>query len=96
MCVTPPLVAGAVLTVVFYRAGLGDRLPGLRLLLYGAAVMAGGALSIRVVPVMGVCFVGLGVAALAAPSTWGDWFMAGGFGLLHIIFGFVIAARCGG
>ena len=92
----PPLLAGAVLTAVFYRAGLTDRLPGMWLLLYGAGVMAGGTLSIRIVPVMGACFMTLGVAALVAPPQWGDGFMVGGFGIAHIAFGLIIAVRHGG
>ena len=92
----PPLLAGAVLTAVLYRAGLTERLPGMWLLLYGAGVMAGGTLSIKIVPVMAACFMALGMAALVAPPQWGDGFMVGGLGIAHIIFGFVIAVRHGG
>ena len=45
---------------------------------------------------MGGCFMATGVAALAAPAAWGDWFMAIGFGGLHILFGIIIARRHGG
>ncbi len=92
----PPLAAGAALTVVFARAGLVARLPGCWLLLYGTAVVTGGAFSVRVVPVMGLCLMALGAAAFAAPSAWGSWFMAAGFGVVHIGFGLVIARRHGG
>jgi hypothetical protein len=92
----PPLAAGMVLTPVFATMGLMARLPGCWLLLYGTAVATGGALSVRIVPLMGLCFMLLGVAAFAAPAAWGHWLMAAGFGGLHIVFGFVIARRHGG
>lgn len=92
----PPLIAGAVLTVVFITNGFIQRLPGCWLLLYGVAISTGGALSVRVVQVLGVLFMALGVAAFAAPAAWGDIFMAAGFGGLHIIFGVIIARSYGG
>ena len=92
----PPLVAGMVLTPVFALMGLAERLPGCWLLLYGTAVTTGGAFSVRIVPIMGLCFMALGAAAFAAPAAWGHWFMAAGFGGLQIGFGWVIARRYGG
>ena len=92
----PPLVAGAVLTPVFINSGLTTRLPGCWLLMYGVAISTGGALSVRVVQVLGLLFMALGAASFAAPAAWGDLFMAAGFGGLHIIFGFIIARNYGG
>ena len=92
----PPLVAGMVLTPVFSTMGLMARLPGCWLLLYGTAAATGGAFSVRIVPLMGLCFMALGVVAFAAPAEWGHWLMAAGFGGLHIGFGLVIARRYGG
>ena len=92
----PPVVAGIVLTPVFALAGLVTRLPGCWLLLYGTAVATGGAFSVKVVPLMGICFMALGVVAFAAPAAWGHWFMALGFGGLHIVFGLIIARNYGG
>lgn len=92
----PPLAAGAVLTAVFASNGLIARLPGCWLLLYGAAIIAGGTLSVRVVPIMGALFMVLGVTAFAAPAAYGDAFMALGFGGLHIVFGLIIARNYGG
>ena len=92
----PPLVAAAALTVALSLAGLHWMLPPVWLLLYGAAVLTGGAYSVRVVPVLGACFMALGVAASFSPPAWGDAYMAAGFGGLQLVFGVLIARRYGG
>jgi len=92
----PPLFAGAALTVVLWRVGAFAAVPGLWLMLYGAGVTAGGAFSVRVVPVMGICFLAVGATALFTPAAWSDVWMGAGFGGLHVVFGAVIARKYGG
>ena len=92
----PPILAGAVLTAVFYQSGLVRLLPGLWLLLYGTAVTTAGAHSVRVVPLLGLSFMCLGAVAFLAPPGWGNPLMALGFGGLQIGFGLLIARKYGG
>jgi hypothetical protein len=92
----PPFAAGAALTAAFATSGLIGRLPAYWLLLYGTAVTTGGAFSVRIVPLMGLGFMALGAIALACPPGWGHYFMAAGFGGLHIAFGLLIAKDYGG
>jgi len=92
----PPMVVGAVLTVVLYRAGLTHSLPGLWMILYGTGVITGGAFSVRIVPVMGLCFLVAGIAAAFMQFAWTHDVLALAFGGLHIGFGIPIARRHGG
>ncbi len=92
----PPLIAGGLLTVVLFRAGLSDAIPGVWLLLYGTGVITGGMFSVRAVPAMGLCFMALGAFALFSSPVWVNWFMAVGFGGLHLLFGAIIVRRYGG
>jgi hypothetical protein len=93
---TAPLAAGAALTAALVARGLFDALPGVWLVLFGTAVVAGGAVSVPVVRLMGGCFFALGVAAFLCPPGWGDALLAAGFGGLLAVFGAAIARRHGG
>ena len=96
LALLPTLLAAAPLSLALGRAGLPGLLPGLWLLLYGAGVVAGGAFSVRPVPVMGGGFMALGVVALFGPAPWADLFLGLGFGGLHVAFGAIIGRRHGG
>jgi hypothetical protein len=96
LSLSPPLLAGALLTAALFWRGELDPIPGMWLLLYGTGVVAGGAFSVKPVPVMGVCFMLAGTVALFSPPSWGNWFLMAGFGGLHIVFGLIIARRYGG
>ncbi len=90
----PPLAAGLLLTMVLPPAS--PVIPGIWLLLYGTGVVTGGASSVNVVPIMGLCFMAVGAAALLSPPSWGNSFLIGGFGGLQIAFGILIGRRYGG
>lgn len=93
---SPPMIAGGLLTIVLVQAGLINAIPGVWLLLYGTGVITGGMYSVKVVPIMGTCLMALGALALFSPPTYGNWFMAVGFGGLHVVFGAIIVRKYGG
>lgn len=91
-----PIAAGAALTYVLASAGVYGALPAVWLLLYGASFISSGAFSIPVVPVMGLCYMVLGLAACVVAPPAGNALLGLGFGGLHVVFGYVIARRYGG
>lgn len=91
-----PLIAGAALTFLLDHLGAWNAMPATWLLLYGASFVSSGAHSIRVVPVMGICFMLLGIGACFVSHAAGNALLGAGFGGLHIIFGLIIARSYGG
>jgi len=91
-----PLIAGAVLTYAVVVGGVLQPLPSIWLLLYGTAFVSSGAFSLRVIPVMGICFMLLGALAAFVPLAVGNLLLGAGFGGLHLIFGLIIARNYGG
>jgi hypothetical protein len=97
----PPLVAGIILTALFYFKSLFEFMPTVWLTLYGTAVVTGGAYSVKIVPIVGWLFVALGVVSVFVPASnenlyYGNFLMALGFGVLQIVFGLVVAKKHGG
>lgn len=92
----PPLFVGVVIVLGLWRYEYYYVMAPVCMLCYGAAVACGGAFSARVVPVMGWCFIALGTAAFILPSSYAQIMMGASFGLLHIIFGAIIARKYGG
>ena len=92
----PPTLAGAILTFALVQSGATSLIPGAWLLLHGVGVVAAGTFSVRVVPIMGFCFMALGGLALLVAPAAGDLLLATGFGGLHVVFGLHIARKHGG
>ena len=96
MSMAAPLVAGAALTGGLWLHNAWALMPSTWLLLYGAGVITGGAFSVAPMRILGVGFMALGLAAIATPPSWGNVWLALGFGGLQIGFGWFIARRHGG
>lgn len=92
----PPLIAGIAVTLGLLRYGHYELMVPVWVVLYGTAIVTGGAFSVKIVPVMGWIFIAIGTAAFALPANYGNYIMGVSFGLTHIIFGAVIARRYGG
>ena len=92
----PPLIAGVAITFGLLRYGHFESMAPAWMILYGSAVVTGGAFSVRIVPVMGWLFIAAGAIAFALPASYGNILMGASFGLLHIVFGAIIAKRYGG
>lgn len=94
MGLVPALAAGALLT-----HSLSHKAPELIvptwMIVYGVGVIAGGAWSVAVLPIMGAAFMLLGTLCLAYPSAPDAW-MAAAFGGLHLIFGGIVVKKYGG
>ncbi len=96
MSFLPPLICAFVITIGLWRLGHFETLIPVWILLYGAAVVTGGSFSVKAVPIMGWCFIALGTFTFFLPTSFGNSMMALSFGVLHIVFGAIIARRFGG
>jgi hypothetical protein len=92
----PPLIIGVVIVLGLWKNGYYFVMAPVCILSYGAAVVCGGSFSVRAVPIMGWCFMVVGAIAFLLPSNYGNLMMGASFGLLHIIFGAIIARKYGG
>ena len=92
----PPLICGIILTLGLWRFEFYEAMVAVWLLSYGAAIVCGGAFSVKIIPVMGWFFIALGAVVFLLPKGFGDEIMAASFGVLHIVFGFIIARKYGG
>lgn len=92
----PPMLCGVFITLGLWRFGHFEVMIPVWILCYGAAVVCGGAFSVKAVPIMGWCFIALGAIAFFLPANTGQLMMGLSFGVLHIVFGFIIGRRFGG
>lgn len=91
-----PFVAGAAITYDLWAVRNFTVMAPSWLLLYGAGLLTGGMFSVRVVRIIGVCFMAVGLAAILTPHEWGNIWLAIGFGGCQIGFGIYIARNHGG
>lgn len=96
LAVAAPIVAGASLTYALWSSGTYDAMPAAWLLLYGTAVLTGGAYSVPVIRMTGALFMLLGIVATLTPPGWHNVWLGAGFGLLHIGSGFYVTRHHGG
>lgn len=92
----PPMLCGVFITLGLWRFGHFEAMIPVWILCYGAAVVCGGAFSVKAVPIMGWCFIALGAIAFFLPANTGQLMMGLSFGVLHIVFGFIIGRKFGG
>ena len=62
----PPIIVGGLLTLCYSNWALSRRCLASGCCSYGTAIVTGGAFSVRAVPIMGLCLMALGAAALFA------------------------------
>lgn len=92
----PPLICAVAITLGLWRFGQFEMMIPVWIVLYGASVVCGGAFSVKAVPIMGWCFIALGSLMFFLPASFGNPMMGLSFGVLHIVFGFIIARKYGG
>jgi hypothetical protein len=92
----PAMFVGGVLTNLAVRTHNLDWLPVIWLGCYGAAVTNGGQVSVAPVRYMGCSLLAVSLAAAAFPAGMGLFWLAFGFGWLHLVFGAYIARRHNG
>ena len=87
-----PLIAGGIFCLaLFYHNYLGFIVPSM-LIFYGLALMNASKYTFNDVEYLGYCELVLGLTALFLVG-YGLIFWAIGFGLLHIIYGFVMQKK---
>jgi hypothetical protein len=91
-----PFVAGAAITYELWVVRNFTVMAPSWLLLYGAGLLTGGMFSVRVVRIIGLCFMAVGLGAILTPPEWANIWLAIGFGGIQIAFGIYIARNHGG
>ena len=91
-----PLLAGVAITLGLWRYEMYEVMAPIWMLCYGAAVVTGGAFSVRAAPIMGWLFMAFGAVAFALPAGYSNYMMLASFGLTHIAFGAIIGKKYGG
>jgi hypothetical protein len=84
-----PLIAGGLLILIFIARGYFGIVAPASLIFYGLSLVGAGNFTFDGVKSLGLCEIILGLIAALYPS-YGLYFWAIGFGVLHIIYGSVM------
>ena len=87
--VSIPLVTGGIVALLLLSQGYYNLIAGMLLIFYGLALAAGSIYTFTEVKWLGILEISLGLMAVSLPDhgliLWGL-----GFGVLHIIYGFIV------
>ncbi|MDR0264106.1 MAG: hypothetical protein LBJ04_12875 [Sphingobacterium sp.] len=87
--VSIPLLTGGIISLLFFVQGYYQLIAAMLLIFYGLALTAGSIYTFAEVKGLGILEICLGLIALCFPDKglllWGS-----GFGVLHIIYGFIV------
>jgi len=84
-----PLVTGGIVCIIWVIKGYYMLVASTLLVFYGLALTAGSVYTFKEVRWLGLLEIMLGLLALLLPG-YGLWLWAAGFGLLHMIYGFIV------
>src|SRR5690606_8571925 len=84
-----PLITGGLLALILLSKGLFGLIASTLLIFYGLALTSASVYTFKEVRWLGLLEIVLGLLALLLPG-YGLWFWVLGFGVLHIIYGFIV------
>ena len=87
-----PLIVGGILCLIFAYHGDYTYIPSIMLIFYGFALLHASKFSLDTIKNLGYLELIIGLLA-AAFTTFGMWCWVIGFGLLHVIYGFIIYTK---
>jgi len=87
-----PLLTGGLLSIILVLRGDYGMVASSLLIFYGLALCAGSTFTFKEIRWLGIFEIVLGLMALCLPG-YGLWFWTIGFGILHIVYGFIVHKR---
>lgn len=87
-----PLITGGAISLIFLNNGNYELIAFTLLVFYGLALVSASYFSFKELRWLGILDIILGLLALCLPS-YGIFFWAAGFGLLHIVYGLIVHQR---
>jgi hypothetical protein len=84
-----PLAVGGSVCILFFLRGVYELIAPLTLVFYGLALLNSSRHTVQEIRYLAFCELTLGLIALVLPQ-YQFWFWATGFGVLHILYGYVL------